>query len=169
MNPVDIVFGVFIAIMAIKGVIKGFIREFFGLAALLLGIFSAHILHPSLGAVFAKHLTISHTTANITAFFIIFFIVYIITFFIGMIIASLIKKIDLGFLDRIFGFTFGVSKALIVMIILVLFFDSFPVFNSFSQNLKKDSFLYSLTEKFIYSTDMINKVEQIIVKRGKKA
>ncbi len=168
MNPVDIVFGVFILIMAIKGIIKGFIRELFGLVALLLGIFSAHQFHMSLGNTFVKYLHITHTAANVTAFFILFFLVYLTIFFVGVVIASMIKKIDLGFIDRVFGFTFGVAKAAIVIVIIVLMMDSFPFLQSFSNSLKKDSRIYSYTEKFIYSTDMINRVEQIVIKRGKK-
>lgn len=168
MNPVDIVFGVFILIMAIKGVIKGFVRELFGLIALLLGIFLAHQFHMSVGNTFVKYLHITHTTANISAFFIIFFSAYLAIFFVGVVIASMIKKIDLGFIDRVFGFTFGIAKAAIVIVIFVLIMDSFPFLQSASNSLKKDSYIYSRTEQFISSTDMINRVEQIVIKRGKR-
>ncbi len=167
MNPVDIVFGVFILIMAIKGLIKGFVRELFGLIALLVGIFLAHTLHTQFGQTLVKSLHITQTIANISAFFIIFFASYLIIFITGIIITSMIRKIDLGFMDRVFGFTFGVSKAVIIIIIFTLIMDSFPFLSSVSKSLKKDSKIYAFSEQIIYSTDMIKKVEQIVIKRGK--
>ncbi len=167
MNPVDIVFGVFIAVMALKGFIKGFIRELFGLIALLIGIFLAHTFHSDFGQVIVKFLHVNQTTAITSAFFIIFFLSYIVIFFIGVIIASMIRKIDLGFFDRVFGFTFGVTKAAIVIIVIVLVFDSFSFMHSLSKSLKKDSYIYSLAERLILSTNMMQKVEQIVIKRGK--
>ncbi len=167
MNPVDLVFGIFVLIMAVKGIIKGFVKEFFGLIALLLGIFFAHSFHAALGLEFSKRITISETTANIVAFFIIFFVVYIVTFFIGLIVSSMIKKIELGFLDRVFGFTFGVAKAMLVMVVIVLIFESFSFLKTLSNSLQKESYFYSLTEKIIYSTDMIEKLEQVGVKRSR--
>lgn len=167
MNPVDLVFGIFILVMAIKGVIKGFVKEIFGLLALLCGIFFAHNFHAALGLEFVKHITITKTTANIAAFFIIFFAVYIVTFFIGLIISSMLRKIDLGFLDRVFGFTFGVAKAMLVMVVIVLVFESFSSLKALSESLQRESYFYSLTEKIIYSTDMIERLEQVGVKRSR--
>ncbi len=169
MNPVDIILGVFILIMAIKGLIKGFVRELFGLVALLSGVFLAHTFHAQFGQTFVKFLHINQTTANVSAFFIIFFVSYLVIFFIGVVIASMIKKVDLGFIDRVFGFTFGIAKATIVIVVAVLMMDSFSFLQSASKSLKKDSRIYALTERFITSTNMIDRVEQIIIKRGKKA
>ncbi len=166
MNPVDIVVFVFVFVMAIRGLIKGFVRELFGLAALVIGIVVAHQFHASFGRMIADYIKINLLTANIAAFFIIFFSVYIVLFLIGLTISTMIRKIDLGFIDRVFGLAFGVTKAGIIILLLVLFIDSFSVFKPLADSLRKDSKVFGYVERFIYTSNVIDRLEEAVVRRG---
>ncbi len=168
MNPVDVVVFVFALIMAIKGMIRGFVRELFGLAALILGVFIAHMYHAYLGHIIASHITVSLPAANVSAFFIIFFSVYVVLFFIGVTISSMIRRIDLGFIDRVFGFAFGASKAFLVVMMIVLFLDSFSMFASVTKRLRKDSRVFSYMERFMYTNNIIERLEDVVNRGGLK-
>ena len=168
MNPVDVVVIVFALIMATKGMIRGLVRELFGLIALFAGIFVAHAYHAYLGHLIASYITVSLTTANISAFFIIFFAVYIALFLVGLTISSMIRKIDLGFIDRVFGFAFGAFKAFLVVMILVLLVDSFSMFAPMARSLRKDSRVFSYMERFLYTNHVVDRLEDVVSKGGLK-
>jgi len=167
MSIIDIALGLFILIMAVRGVVKGFVREVFGLTALILGIFSAYTFQRTLGMALQKHLTITTATGNIAAFFIIFFTVYIIILLIGITISSILKKIDLGFTDRVLGLTFGAFKAVLFIAIITMIFHNIVMFQSISQSMRKDSFIYYNIDRFTQNSKIIqNTTKTINKKRG---
>jgi membrane protein required for colicin V production len=165
LNPTDIVFAIFIIIMAIKGAFKGLISEAFGLTGLALGILFADQFNAELGSFMVQHMATSRITANILAFIFIFFVIYVLIFLLGVLITSAIKKVDLGFMNRTFGFIFGAAKAYVVIVVIALIFSTVSFLKPFSKNMQHSSQIYAFTSKIIKSSNLVQKIDEIIKKR----
>ncbi len=171
MNVVDIVLGIFIAVLAIRGLIRGLIKEVFGLAALVGGVILSDMFGKQFGNVIYHHITVSATVAYVSAFFIVFIVVYLGFLLVGYVLSSLIKAIQLGWLDRVFGLAFGALKAFLMIAILVFVVRNFPFLSYLNKDLENNSFIYSTTEKIMNQSDiqkLIEKAKNMKNKKGKK-
>ncbi len=164
LNPVDIVLGIFFTVMAVKGAFKGLISEAFGLFGLALGILLADTFNEKLGALMVKYMSASQTLGNILSFFVIFFVVYTTIFIAGVVITAALKKVDLGFINRTFGFFFGLAKALIVVVVLALILNSVSFLRPISKNMQKSSYIYAFTNKAIQQTNLMHRINEAITK-----
>lgn len=171
MNVVDIVLGIFISVLAIRGLIRGLIKEIFGFAALVGGVILSDMLGKQFGNVIYHHITVSTPVAYVSAFFIVFIIVYLGFLLVGYVLSNLIKAIQLGWLDRIFGLAFGALKAFLMIAVLVFVIRNFPFLSYLNRNLEESSFIYSTTEKIMNQSDiqkLIEKVKNVKNNRTKK-
>jgi len=163
-NVIDIAFGFFILFLAIRGLIRGLIKEVFGLAALVGGILISDIAGKHLGAAIYKHLTVSSPVAYVSAFFIVFIVVYLVFLLIGYILSSFAKAIELGWLDRTLGLLFGAFKALLLVGVVAFIFGNFPLFSYLNSDLKKNSYIYSTVSQYLDRLDIqkyINRAKKI--------
>jgi len=165
LNPTDIVFGIFIVVLAIKGAFKGLINEAFGLAALALGIYFADTFNAQLGTLVVRYMGATRVTANILSFLFIFFVVYTVIFLVGVLITAGMKKIDLGFMNRMFGMLFGAAKAFAVIVVVALIFNTVSFLKPYAKNMKEHSKIYYFTDKIIQTTNLVEKINEAMRKR----
>ncbi len=165
MSVIDIAFGIFILVLAIRGIIRGIIREVFGLAALVLGVFASNMFGKSVGHYIAGHLTVTPAVAYASGFFIVFIAVYLVLLFIGHVISSILQKIELGWLDKLLGFAFGFTKALFFIAILVFLCESFSFLKGLGKQFKKDSQIYAFVKgNIVDRTDVMKLIDGLKIK-----
>ena len=148
MNVLDIVIVVFLGLLLILGVRKGFIISLASLAALVLGIYAAVHFSNYLDGILLEHLKPSRTWLPILSFTITFLVVVILVMLLGKALEKLVDIMGMGIFNRVAGGLFGLAKG--VFLLSVLFF----ILNSFDQksklippDVKKKSLLYGYVEK----------------------
>ena len=122
----DIIILAIIAIAAVSGIIKGFVRQIVSIAALILGTWCAFRFSGYL-SVELKRWTgfdFSTDTLHIIMFIIIFLIVLLLANLAGKAIREVVHFSLLGWLDRLLGFVFGALKVIVIMSIAVYFADN---------------------------------------------
>jgi membrane protein required for colicin V production len=119
MNLVDILVWVILLIFAVKGFMKGLVREVCSLLGLVVGGWSAFSYCRSLAEVLQPHIPLSHTVTLFLSFGLIFLALGLAFIFLGYLLTALLKIILLGSLNRIGGVFLGVLQGALVLCILL--------------------------------------------------
>lgn len=112
----DLVVGIIILLLGLKGIINGFFKELFGLIGIIGGIFVASRLGDSVGSLISDTIFKFESDAAISfvgfvSTLIIFWAAMII---LGMVFTKLSKASGLGPVDKIFGFVVGTGKFFLI-------------------------------------------------------
>jgi membrane protein required for colicin V production len=138
----DIVFGIFILGLLILGYLHGFIKEFFKLVAVILGLYLSVIYHSVITVPIEKALNISYMLANLISFIVMFVIIYTLVSLISFLSQSASRKMKLTSIDRILGALFGLFKAVFLIAVLSIVLRSLPYLNRLSNELMHKSNIY---------------------------
>ncbi|MDR2585824.1 MAG: CvpA family protein [Prevotellaceae bacterium] len=126
MNYIDIIIIALLVVAAIFGVWKGFVRQLFGLVALLLGIYCALHFSGYAATFISQWIDKNETAVTIISFAITFVVVLLGVVFVGKLADRIIKIVALGLFNRLFGILFSVAKMAFILSIciwLLLAFD----------------------------------------------
>ena len=143
-NMLDIIVGILILLLGIKGVINGFIKEFFGLTGILLGVYIASVYAKDVGSWISANV---YTFENASAISLIGFIVLLVGIWIlCLILAEIAQKLiqisALGALNRIFGFCFGAAKIFVIFAIIIYAISNIGFIKSSVEKYTQNSYLY---------------------------
>ena len=122
-NILDAVLLLISIIVIIKVTVRGFVDEFFSMAAFLLAIAVAFWFYRPL----SLHTKVSGLSP--IAFFMIFIVVFIAVKLLQILISTVFDNEILNSLDHALGFFLGLFEAYIVLIILVAILQLQPFFN----------------------------------------
>ena len=112
----DLVVGIIILLLGLKGIINGFFKELFGLIGIIGGIFIASRLGDSVGGLVSDTIFKFESDAAVSfvgfiATLIIFWAAMIV---LGMILTKMSKVSGLGPIDKVFGFIIGSGKFFLI-------------------------------------------------------
>ncbi len=117
-TPVDICFIVIILVFAIMALKKGFIKELFSKASVIVGLAVAIFLAPKLDSYVSQ--TISNSVLSISlSFFLIFIVVFLALSIIQHFVSKVFEGEIMKGLDRTLGFILGVVEGLVVVIFVI--------------------------------------------------
>lgn len=123
MNYIDLILGILLIIGAVRGFLRGFISEFAGLAALILGVWGAiHFSYLTSGFIidqFSYH----PEHLGLISFFITFLIIVVLVHMVGKATENILSAIALGFLNKFAGILFGAVKTALILSVLLMIFD----------------------------------------------
>ncbi len=149
MNILDIVIGVIVGFCLVRGLFRGTVKEITSIIGVFVGFYAAYTYYPVAGSLLSRFIT-NRSHLNIVSFFITFTVLFLAVGLLGIIFKHLLKVVALGWLDRIFGGTFGLVKALLIVSVLLVPLTTFLPQKS---PVIKDSFLAphvsTLSEKMI--------------------
>jgi len=116
LNYFDLVVGIIILLLGLKGIINGFFKELFGLIGIIGGIFVASRLGDSVGSLVSDTIFKFDSQAAVSfvgfiATLIIFWAAMIV---LGMVLTKMSKASGLGPVDKIFGFIVGSGKFFLI-------------------------------------------------------
>jgi membrane protein required for colicin V production len=124
MSTLDIIFLVLIGASVIYSLIRGLVREIFSFLAVILGFFTASWGSAAM-ATWLRRWIEHETLAQILGFAILFVLVAFCISLLGKVLSRLLKKMDLGWADRIGGAAFGFLKATLLVAIILLVLTAF--------------------------------------------
>ncbi len=116
LNYFDLVVGVIVLLLGLKGIINGFFKELFGLIGIIGGIFTASRLGDSVGQIISDTIFKFESSAAISF---IGFVTTLIVFWaamilLGMVLTKMSKVSGLGPVDKVFGFIVGSGKFFLI-------------------------------------------------------
>jgi len=116
LNYFDIIVGIIILLLGLKGIINGFFKELFGLIGIIGGIFVASRLDDSVGGLISDTIFKFESQAAITfvGFISTLVIFWALMIILGMLFTKLSRVSGLGPVDKIFGFVVGSGKFFLI-------------------------------------------------------
>ena len=123
--PWDAVALLLIFILAIRGLIVGFIAEFFSKAAVILGLLGAILLYRDVTPYVMK-LVGSNAFPQAIAFLALFLAIYLVVKLIQKIAGSAIEGQTMSGLDRALGFFLGAIEGATAVLVLLIMIHAFP-------------------------------------------
>ncbi len=167
MHVMDIVFLVFIFVLAVKGLIRGLVKEVFGLVGLVLAVVLAINVNVPLGEIVAKYGRVNVTVGEILVFALVFFAVYMIIFGVGIMFSRFLDKIELGFLNRSLGFVVGIVKGAFVIVIFAFFVHNLPFLRGTEGVLRKSSLIYSYADYIVSNKRITSAIDKQLRRLGR--
>ena len=127
---IDIIFLGLIFLLILRGYFRGFVREVFAWAALVLSVWAAVLFYPA-GAEFIRGNIMEEVQhiPEILAFIGIFLIVMILVKFVGGLFRSVVEGARLGGIDRVLGAGFGLVQGLTLTALLFFLLSVQPLFD----------------------------------------
>lgn len=120
LNYFDIIAGVIILLLGLKGVINGFFKELFGLIGIIGGIFIASRVGDSVGKYLSELLFKfdNPSAISFTGFLATLGVFWILMLLVGSIFKKLSSLSGLGAFDRALGFVFGTGKFFLIAAVI---------------------------------------------------
>ena len=144
MTLIDIFLLVPLLWFGFKGAKNGAVMEFIQLAAIFLGIFVASWFSHFL----SQYFQFESEYASILYFAITFIAVVGMLFLAGYIITTFIKMIMLGWLNRLLGVFFALAKTILIMSVLIFYFNKIDREETiFPEEKRDESLLFRPIEK----------------------
>ena len=106
-----------------RGFSKGLILELASLLALVAGIYGAMHFSSFTFEYLSKYVEIEIPYLQMASYGLTFLIIVLVVTLTGKILTLLVKMVALGFINRMMGAIFGGLKALLILSVLLLFFD----------------------------------------------
>ena len=128
---IDMIFLILIALMVIRGYVRGFLMEVFTWASLLLSIWAAVLLH-SAGAEFIRDRIMEDVQhiPEILAFIAIFLIVMILVKMLEHILRDVVMGAKLGGANKTLGAIFGLVEGLTLTALILFILSIQPLFDA---------------------------------------
>ncbi|MBW2430962.1 MAG: CvpA family protein [Deltaproteobacteria bacterium] len=134
MNPFDILIIVILGYSLIRGLFRGLVKEVSSIIGVFGGFYAAYTYYKTLAKLFSGLIN-DVSYLNILSFLIIFCGVLIVVSVLGVIIKYLLNIAFLGWVDRIGGLIFGITKAILIVSVLFISLTAFlPKGSAFIKN-----------------------------------
>lgn len=119
MTFIDIVILIVLAAGFVVGLIKGVVKQAFGLGGLVAGlVLGAFFCHP-VATLLVNSINISEKSAAVASFILILILVPLVFNLLGLMLSKFVKIVQLGFLDRILGGLVGLLAYLTVLGLMI--------------------------------------------------
>ncbi len=127
-----------------RGFSKGLILELASLLALVAGVYGAMHFSSFTFEYLSNYVEIEVAYLQLASYGLTFLIIVLVITLTGKILTLLVKMVALGFINRMMGSIFGGMKALLILSVLLLFFDSLnKQFGIVKEEVLTTSVLYS--------------------------
>ena len=125
MNYVDIIIIVVLFAFGVGGLRKGIITEAATLLGLGLGLYGAFHFSDYTADRLLQWVEINPKYLNLISFIVTFIVVAILVNLLGRIVTKIVKSLNLGFIDKLGGFVFGIAKGILICSLLVMLVNVF--------------------------------------------
>ncbi len=145
----DIVVVLIVLVLGLKGIIDGFVKEFFGLAGIVGGIYFGSRYADVVGRFISDNIFTIKNEAALTfvGFIIGLFAIWIAMALLGSLVTKLTHMSGLGFFNRLLGVLFGWVKIFFILSIIVYAISSMELTKRLIEKYTKNSALYPLLIK----------------------
>lgn len=141
----DIIVIALVVILGLKGLMKGFIKELFGLIGIVGGVFVASRMAKDVGDLVAGVFALENENTILLAGFIVGLILFwILAYLLGTILEKVFEASGLGIVDRLLGFIFGAGKIFLLFAIIAYATTGVEVVNKNLEPKMKDSIVFPM-------------------------
>ena len=157
----DLVAGVIILLLGLKGILNGLFKEVFGLVGLIGGAFIASRIGGDVGE-YLNNLIFSFSSpaaVSFLGFFTTFALFWMLMLLVGFIFKKLSLLSGLGPVDKILGFVFGASKFFLIAAVIAHAAYSINAVKTTLDSALKNSILFPImveTGAFIIKMDPVH-------------
>ena len=143
-NYFDVTISAIILILGIKGFMQGFIKEVFGLAGLVGGVYFASRLSGDAATfIEANFFKLENASLlNLIGFLAILILIWLGATILGSLFSKLTSESGLGFLNRLFGFIAGGGKYFLIFALIVTALSNVKLVKDNLEKYVSDSILY---------------------------
>lgn len=124
MNVIDIIILVCCVPAVFHGFSKGFVSQAISLVSLVLGVWLSFRFSSPFGDWLKTYADLPATVLHVIAFALILIIVMLVLKLIGKLIEKAVKFVMLGWLNKLLGVVFALIKALLIIGLVIVVFDS---------------------------------------------
>lgn len=135
-----------ILFLGIKGILRGFVKEVFGLIGIIGGIYIASKYAQPVGEYLdANFLNLQ----NKASLYLIGFVSTLILFwaiatFVGMLLGKLVNSSGLGIVDKILGFIVGGAKIFLIFSVIIYVISNIAIFKGSVNAMFEGSMMYPI-------------------------
>ncbi|HOX29201.1 MAG TPA: CvpA family protein, partial [bacterium] len=119
MSTFDIIALIIIAAPGVRSMLRGFVKEAFSLGGIVVGLIAARLFHTQ-AAAFFKGWIKQDLFANALGYVSIYLAINVAAEVISFFLSKILKKAQLGAVDRLGGFAVGALKGLFVVGLFVM-------------------------------------------------
>jgi membrane protein required for colicin V production len=122
MSLIDIIVLAIIVLFGVVGGKRGLVWEIMTMAGIVAGLWIPYIFRFEIANFFGRYIGPGHLRiiATVAAFLFIFIAIYIISSYLGYSLRNLLKKVFLGWLDRVLGVLAGLVKGILIVGLLLV-------------------------------------------------
>lgn len=131
-------------ILGLGGLASGFIKEGFGLAGILTGVYVSTSNSEKVGRFINDNIYKSDNEVllNLFGFVLTLVVVWGVFIILGKIVSRFASLSGLGIFDKIFGFIFGAGKMFLVISVIASCINAVPILNNRVSGFFANSFMY---------------------------
>jgi len=134
-----------VTLLGLKGLFRGFIKEFFALFGIVGGVFIASRLSSVVGELVDQIIPFdNNNTMILVGFIVALAIFWTIAYVIGMTISKMFSLSGLGIFDKLLGFVFGAGKVFLLFSIITFAASSIESFKKKIENKMENSIVYPI-------------------------
>lgn len=117
LNIFDIIVGGLVILLGLKGLLKGFVKEFFALVGIVGGVFIASRTANEVGTFVNGIIPMQNDNTILLAGFVTALgLFWIVAYFLGSILEKMFTLSGLGIFDKLLGFVFGAGKIFLLFL-----------------------------------------------------
>ena len=144
-NIFDLIVVALVTLLGLKGLFRGFSKEFFALVGIVGGVFIASRVADDAGKFINGIVPMQNdNTIMLVGFVVSLIIFWIIAYFVGNVISKVFSLSGLGFLDKALGFAFGAGKIFLFFAIISYAVSQVKMINDNLKPKLKDSMVFPL-------------------------
>jgi membrane protein required for colicin V production len=148
MNILDIIILICLVPSLIQGLRKGFISQAISIISLVAGIWASAKFADLVGGWLAQYITASEQVLKLVSFALVMVVVFILLGLIGKLLDGIINLVMLGWMNRLLGAAFAVAKAILILGLLMIVFNSINAnFNLVDPKVIEESVLYPILKE----------------------
>lgn len=141
----DIIVVALVTVLGLKGLFRGFTKEFFGLVGIVGGVFIASRIAKDTGGIIDGFIPIENDNTLLLVGFVVSLIIFwILAYIIGTALEKVFTLSGLGILDKVLGFTFGAGKIFLLFSIIAYAVSQVKAVNDNLQPKLKDSIMFPI-------------------------
>lgn len=124
METLDIIILICFIPAIIRGLRKGFIEQAVAIVSLILGAWMSFRFSSVVSEWMQLYIDVSETVLNVISYVVIIVTVVLLLFLVGRFLTGLVKLVLLGWLDRLLGLVFSILKALLIIGLAIVLFET---------------------------------------------
>lgn len=149
MNYIDIVIAILLVVFGLGGWRKGIITEAATLLGLGIGLYGAFHFSDFTAERLVEYVEVDPKYLNIIAFVVTFIVLAILVNLLGRLVSKVVRTINLGFVDCLGGFLFGIAKGLLICSLVVMLLNTLQLKGIVKDKTRQESVLYPYVEKAV--------------------